>query len=119
MARLTLIVSTDPVLAPVLWLFLDDRQNPAKTPAYDRWIRLDFLGFSRPNLDLSMGYADKTEKDFSTRFCRRERAVETGNPRFGMRKERIAHGASLTRLLIVCKILPPGAVGSRRYVRFR
>jgi hypothetical protein len=29
----------------------------AKTPANERWIVLDFLGFSRQNRDFSMGYA--------------------------------------------------------------
>jgi hypothetical protein len=28
-----------------------------KTQDYEGWKSLDFLGFSRPNLDLSMGYA--------------------------------------------------------------
>jgi hypothetical protein len=28
----------------------------AKTPISSYWISLDFLGFSRPNLDLSVGY---------------------------------------------------------------
>ena len=28
-----------------------------EAPAYERWIVLDFLGFSRPNRDFSMGYA--------------------------------------------------------------
>jgi hypothetical protein len=29
----------------------------AKTPNYERWISLNFLGFSRSNRDLSMSYA--------------------------------------------------------------
>jgi hypothetical protein len=33
------------------WLFA------AKAPDYAYWILLDFLGFSRPNRDFSMGYA--------------------------------------------------------------
>jgi hypothetical protein len=52
-----------------------------------------------------MGYAGKSEKVFSSRFCRRETAIETVSPRFGIRKERIAHGASLTLFLIFCKII--------------
>jgi hypothetical protein len=31
------------------------------------WICLDFLGFSRPNPDFSVGYADKTTQSFSRR----------------------------------------------------
>jgi hypothetical protein len=37
----------------------------AKTALERGWIRLDFLGFSRPNLDFSMGYAGIGEKLFS------------------------------------------------------
>jgi hypothetical protein len=40
----------------------------AKTPVFRGWKSLDFLGFSRPNLYLSMGYAGKTENNFSWRF---------------------------------------------------
>jgi hypothetical protein len=47
---------------------LDDRQILAETQAYDRWISLDFLGFSRPNLDLSMGYGGFSLEVFSSRF---------------------------------------------------
>src|SRR5215471_11364929 len=38
-----------------------------KSPDFKPWIFLDFLGFSRPNLDFSMGYEDKSAKDFSSR----------------------------------------------------
>jgi hypothetical protein len=34
----------------------------AKTPVYDGCKSLDFLGFSRPNLAFSMGYAGFSEK---------------------------------------------------------
>jgi hypothetical protein len=40
-----------------VWVFLNRGRFAAKTPADDYWILLDFLGFSRPNLDLSMGYS--------------------------------------------------------------
>jgi hypothetical protein len=48
-----------------VWLFLAPRRFPAKTLFRERWISLDFLGFSRPNLDFSMSYADKTAEIFS------------------------------------------------------
>jgi hypothetical protein len=35
---------------------LDRGRFAAKTPIDGRWISLDFLGFSRQNLDFSMGY---------------------------------------------------------------
>ena len=37
--------------------FLGPRRFAAKTPIYWLLDFLDFLGFSRPNRDLSMGYA--------------------------------------------------------------
>jgi hypothetical protein len=57
-----------------------------ENPDYEPWIRLDFLGFSRANQDLSMGYERKTEKDFSCRFL--PLAVEAPEQRddFGMRE---------------------------------
>jgi hypothetical protein len=73
------------------WLLL------AKNPDCGGLICLDFLGFSRPNRDFSMGYAAKARKIFSRALSfvpgwetpGRERAVEA------MRKGRIAHEASL------------------------
>jgi hypothetical protein len=35
-----------------------------KNPDYEGWIFLDFLGFSRPNRDLSMGYARFSMENF-------------------------------------------------------
>jgi hypothetical protein len=86
--------------------FLGSRRLGGEDPDYEGLISLDFLGFSRLNLDLPMGYAEKSETSFSFRFCRRARTVGTASPRLGMRKGRIAHGASLTQFLIFCKILP-------------
>jgi hypothetical protein len=48
----------------------------AKTPDYGYWILLDFLGFSRLNLDLSMGYGTLSENNFSLPFPGVESAVE-------------------------------------------
>jgi hypothetical protein len=47
---------------------LAHRRFAAKTPDYEGWISLDFLGFSRANRDFSMGYADKSEKNFPPAF---------------------------------------------------
>jgi hypothetical protein len=44
-----------------------------ENPIHGCWNFLDFLGFSRPNPDLSMGYAGKASKGFSRRFLPRER----------------------------------------------
>jgi hypothetical protein len=40
-----------------VWVFLAPGRFAAKTRAHEGWISLDFLGFSRPNRDFSMGYA--------------------------------------------------------------
>jgi hypothetical protein len=56
--------------------FLGSPRFAAKSLEYGYWIYLDFLGFSRSDRDFSMGYADKIEKYFSWRFCRRARAPE-------------------------------------------
>jgi hypothetical protein len=37
--------------------FLGPWSFRCEDPAYEGWISLDFLGFSRPNLYFSMGYA--------------------------------------------------------------
>jgi hypothetical protein len=40
-----------------VWVFLAPRGFAAKALLLSYWISLVFLGFSRPNLDFSMGYA--------------------------------------------------------------
>jgi hypothetical protein len=52
-----------------IWVFLGTGRFAAKTQILAHWILLDFLGFSRQNRDLSMGYAAKALKIFSRRFC--------------------------------------------------
>jgi hypothetical protein len=51
---------------------LEVRRFAAKTLAFADWKSLDFLGFSRQNIDLSMGYTRFSGEDFSSRVCRRE-----------------------------------------------
>ena len=43
------------------------------------WISLDFLGFSRPNLDLSMGYTAQTAQKFFAALVAFE--ARNGSPR--------------------------------------
>ena len=94
-----------PSVQPVHLDFLGSGPFCCKAPDYEPWILLDFLGFSRQNLDLSMGYADFSGKIFLALFAatlsgsEREFAVEA------MRKRRIVHGASLTRFPIFCNQL--------------
>jgi hypothetical protein len=47
----------------------------AKTPNYERWISLDFLGFSRPDRDLSMSYEDFS-REKNSRALFRDKATE-------------------------------------------
>jgi hypothetical protein len=88
-----------------VWVFLARGRFAAKTPARECWISLDFLGFSRPNRDFSMGYADFSAKNFSPPFSAGAEAPEREPHGLGMRKGRIVHGSSLTRFLIFCKRL--------------
>jgi hypothetical protein len=44
--------------------FLGGSRFGREIPDSDYWISLDFLGFSRPNLDFSMGYMDKSVELF-------------------------------------------------------
>jgi hypothetical protein len=52
-----------------------------------------------------MGYTRFSGEDFSSRFGRPERAVDTAAPRFGRQKRRIVHETSLSLVLIFSKIL--------------
>jgi hypothetical protein len=77
-------------------VFLGPRRFVAKTPAYKGWIILDFLGFSRPNRDFSMGYTDFSEENFSSRFFPNLRIAELELAVEAMRKRWVAHEASLS-----------------------
>jgi hypothetical protein len=44
--------------------FLGSDRFAGKTAAYEGWISLDFLGFSRANPELSIGYEAQTAEDF-------------------------------------------------------
>ena len=70
------------------------------------WISLDFLGFSRPNRDFSMGYAGFSwEEFFGPPFPTAPRGAATGAAVEAIRKRGIVHAASLPGLLIFCKQL--------------
>jgi hypothetical protein len=49
----------------IVWDFLARGSFAAKTPDHEGWISLDFLGFSRPNRDFSMGCAAFWRKKIS------------------------------------------------------
>jgi hypothetical protein len=65
----------------------------AKAPVFEGWKSLDFLGFSRPNRDFSMGYAGFSLKEISRALLSPESSGGTGASGLGTQKRRIAHGA--------------------------
>jgi hypothetical protein len=67
--------------------FLGSSPFGCKTPEYEVWILLDFLGFSRPNPNLSMSYKIFLEEDLSSRFHHREAQPKTAALSFGMRED--------------------------------
>jgi hypothetical protein len=75
--RAAAVSPIDPV-----WVFLVGGRFAAKTLINGYWISLDFLGFSRPNRDLSMGYEDLIEKFFSLAFLSSHQRRRT-NSSFG------------------------------------
>jgi hypothetical protein len=76
--------------------FLGSSGFAAKTPDFEGCISLYFLGFSRPNRDLSMGYTDLSGNFFSLAFCRRERAAGTALTIWRAEGSQAVHAASLT-----------------------
>jgi hypothetical protein len=58
--------------------FLDTDDFAAKIPGFEGWIFLDFLGFSRQNRDLSMGYDGFSLNKISRRFRRRVSTTKLG-----------------------------------------
>jgi hypothetical protein len=109
MASVWLVVDggRDAVRRPRLG-FLGTSRSAAEPPTIRVGIPLDFLGFSRPNLDLSVDYTRLSVDDSSSRFCCRKRTVEAAAPRFDMRRGRIVHGASSLHCLIFRNRMPPG-----------
>jgi hypothetical protein len=75
-----------------VWVFLAGGYFAAKTPDYEGWISLDFLGFSRQNRDLSMSYEEITTEEFSSRFSRDGKTRRNGRVIKEMRKRRIVTG---------------------------
>jgi hypothetical protein len=93
--------ATPSLVAPDLG-FLGSSRFAAKTPDFGGWILLDFLGFSRENLDLSIGYAD-----FSQFFLFPFLATDPPERRspFGARKGRSCSSAQPNPLRIFRKKL--------------
>jgi hypothetical protein len=65
MVWLRLSSGCDTSARSIVWDFLARGCFAAKTPDHKGFISLDFLGFSRPNRDFSMGYAAFRRKKIS------------------------------------------------------
>ena len=88
-------------LARSVWIFLALGSLFAENPDYGGWICLDFLGFSRPNRDLSMGYAGKAQKN----FFRRLPAFQARGRVPSHSERRIVHGPSLMGFWFTARIV--------------
>jgi hypothetical protein len=77
--------------------FLGTFRFAAKPLGFGGWKSLDFLGFSRPKRDLSMGYAGKTEEEFFAAFCPFGALAAPEQKAVGKAmRERTVHRASIT-----------------------
>jgi hypothetical protein len=85
-----------------------------KDHVYEDWISLDFLGFSRPNRDLSISYTRFSAEKFFSSFCLTFEAPAGAPAVVVIRKAKIAHRVSLIWLLIFFKQLSsePSSLGS-------
>jgi tRNA-dihydrouridine synthase A len=88
---------------PVDLGFLGPWPFRCESPAWRYWILLDFLGFSRSNLDFSMGYAAFSGNNSFSRFT--VGSVGLAAVVAALRKGRIVHEASLIWFLFFCKQL--------------
>ena len=91
----------------LVWIFLDSARFGTKTPDFERWISLDFLGFSRPNRDLSMSYMDFSREKNSRALFRGSSAGTGPRAPWAFRRRRIAHPSSLALFLVFRNRLYP------------
>jgi hypothetical protein len=96
-----------------IWIVLAGRRFAAKSPGYGGWISLDFLGFSRADLDLSMGYTAQTRKSSLGALSPGIRRAGMGPGGLGLKMSGIAHMERLPLFLILCNdlsLLPLGSL---------
>src|ERR1700722_19339930 len=77
-----------------IWIVLSPGRLATKTPIDSYLSSLDFLGFSRSNLGLSMGYTRFSRKKFSSGFSPAFEARGRNGTVLTVRKRRIAHRQS-------------------------
>jgi hypothetical protein len=87
-SRLGSFAATGATLGPgdPVWVFLGLGRLAAKTPGFERWKSLDFLGFSRPDRAFSMGYAGFLLKEISSALLPPRISVGTAAHDFGLLK---------------------------------
>jgi hypothetical protein len=100
--------ATGRTLIRSIWVFLARGRFAAKAPFGTSWILLDFLGFSRPNRDFSMGYARFGGKNFSPSFSAGVGAPERAPAVLAWGCAGLFIGASLIQFLISCNELSSG-----------
>ena len=83
-----------PVRLPI-WVSLARGRFAAKTPDFEGWISLDFLGFSRPNRAFSTGYGRSSVENFPRCLLCGVRSAETQPKDPGMRKRSVVHSGEL------------------------
>jgi hypothetical protein len=79
-----------------VWVFLARGSFAVKTPDHEGLISLDFLGFSRSNLDISMGYGGFLPEGFFSALFPGGFAAPGREPTVeAMRKGSIVHAGEL------------------------
>jgi hypothetical protein len=87
-------------LGAPIWVFLGGGCSVENAPAYEGLIVLDFLGFFRPDRDLSMGYTRFSRVEFFSTLSLALAAPGTGAGGRGHAEGRFAHQASLNQVLL-------------------
>jgi hypothetical protein len=82
---------------PIRLDFLGPGRFAREIQIYGYWKSLDFLGFSRPNRDLSMGCAGFSREEFFSPLLPRRAAGTRDAATEAVRMHRIIHEASLAQ----------------------
>ncbi len=114
------MASVSPPPGSGVWILLGLAVLLPKTPVFEGWISLDFLGFSRPNRDLSMGYTGITAENFSCRSSPCGSGAGTGACDRGHAEGQECHGASVIQFLFSCnKLSSRQIISCRQTLRYR
>jgi hypothetical protein len=92
-----------------IWIFLARARFGLKAPADERWILLDFLGFSRLNRAFSMGYTGFSPENFFSALFPGLCLPDWQTTDLERRKRKTVHGASIPCFRFFLKQLSPTA----------